>query len=123
MLNVRKALINDVNTIVTIHCDAFTDFFLTNLGSNFLSFYYSCFIESNEGLVVCVEEDGKIIGFAAATKRCKGFNASLIKNNIGRFIRLSLELSLSNPKALIRLVRNLTKTNSRVLDKGEYAEL
>ena len=33
MLNVRKALINDVNTIVTIHCDAFTDFFLTNLGS------------------------------------------------------------------------------------------
>lgn len=53
--------------------------FLTNLGSNFLSFYYSCFIESNEGLVVCVEEDGKIIGFAAATKRCKGFNASLIK--------------------------------------------
>ena len=92
MLNVRKALINDVNTIVTIHCDAFTDFFLTNLGSNFLSFYYSCFIESNEGLVVCVEEDGKIIGFAAATKRCKGFNASLIKNNIGRFIRLSLEL-------------------------------
>ncbi len=123
MISIRKASINDVDAIITIHCDAFANFFLTNLGTNFLYFYYSCFIESNEGLVVCVEEDGKIIGFAAATKRCKGFNASLIKNNIYRFIGLSLKLSLSNPKALIRLIRNLTKTNNNVLDRGEYAEL
>lgn len=34
-MNIRKATLNDVETIVEIHIDAFSRFFLTSLGSIF----------------------------------------------------------------------------------------
>lgn len=123
MIKVRKATINDVTQIVAIHSDAFADFFLTSLGPRFLAFYYSCFIRSSDGIVICAEENSNIIGFAASTKKCRGFNSKLIKNNIYYFISLSFKLLLINPKALIRLARNVTKTSSEVVDAEDYAEL
>lgn len=123
MINLRKASVYDIEQIVVIHCDAFADFFLTELGPTFLSFYYSCFIRSNEGMVLCAEENGKVIGFSATAKRCRGFNLSMIKNNINHFMWISIVLLFSNPKALFRLVRNLTKTNGHVIDTEDYAEL
>ena len=44
MMIIRKATINDVDTIVEIHLNAFEGFFLTSLGAEFLRFYYSCFV-------------------------------------------------------------------------------
>lgn len=122
-MQIRKASIEDIESIVVIHCDAFKGFFLTSLGVDFLRFYYSVFVKSNETVTLVAEEEGKVIGFSAATMNCKGFNSRLIKSNLFAFGRLSLKLQFKNPKALLRLVRNLTKKSSEVEDNGEYAEL
>ena len=84
-MNIRRATLNDVDTIVKIHLDAFKGFFLTSLGSQFLKFYYSCFIKSSETVTMVAEEDGVIYGFSASTKACKGFNNRLIKSNLFAF--------------------------------------
>lgn len=122
-MTIRKANTNDVDNIVKIHCDAFKDFFLTSLGSQFLKFYYTCFVKSNETVLMVAEEDGLILGFSASTKICKGFNSRLIKSNMVSLSMISLRLLLTSPYSLLRLVKNLTKKGKSVEDNEDYAEL
>ena len=119
---VKLALIEDVNIIVNIHSDAFKEFFLTSLGEDFLRFYYSCFIKSNDGRVFCAIYGGRIVGFAAMAEKSKGFNARMVKNNIFLFGLMSLKMLFTSPMSLLRLIRNLKKTSSNV-DDEDYAEL
>lgn len=123
MVVIQNATDKDVRDIVSIHIDAFKDFFLTSLGRDFLSFYYSCFIKSNEGVVMLAKEGESVLGFSAATIICKGFNSRLIKSNFFAFVCLSIRLFIYNPKALLRLVKNLTKKSGTVEDDEDYAEL
>ena len=122
-MNIRKATINDVDTIVEIHLDAFKGFFLTSIGSDFLKFYYTCFVKSSETVTMVAEEEGIVYGFSASTKVCKGFNSRLIKSNLFAFGMLSLKMLFSSPKSLIRLAKNLTKKGEGVEDNEDYAEL
>lgn len=122
-MEIREATINDVDTIVDIHLDAFKGFFLTSLGSSFLKFYYTCFVKSNETVTMVAEEDGVIYGFSASTKECKGFNGRLIKSNLFAFGVLSLKMLFTTPNSLLRLVKNLTKKGEGVKDNEDYAEL
>ena len=119
---IRKATINDVNTIVEIHLDAFRGFFLTSLGSAFLKFYYTCFVNSRETVTMVAEENGVIYGFSASSKFSKGFNSRLIKRNLFTFGKLSLKMLFCRPKSLLRLVRNLTKRGDGIKDNEDYAE-
>ena len=123
MMIIRKATINDVNTIVEIHLNAFEGFFLTSLGAEFLRFYYSCFVRSNETVTMIAEENGVIYGFSASSKFCKGFNSRLIKSNLIAFGLLSFKLLLIKPVSLLRLVKNLSKKGENVIDNEDYAEL
>lgn len=123
MMIIRKATINDVDTIVEIHLNAFEGFFLTSLGAEFLRFYYSCFVRSNETVTMIAEENGVIYGFSASSKFCKGFNSRLIKSNLIAFGLLSFKLLLIKPISLLRLVKNLTKKGENVIDNEDYAEL
>lgn len=123
MITIRHATQQDVTGIVAIHCDAFKDFFLTSLGEHFLTTYYSCFIDSDKTVVFCAEDDGKLVGFSAATRVCKKFNGSLIKDNAVRFVLVGIRTFLTSPLALIRLMKNLTKKSGEVEDDEAYGEL
>ena len=123
MMIIRKATINDVDTIVEIHLNAFEGFFLTSLGAEYLRFYYSCFVRSNETVTMIAEENGVIYGFSASSKFCKGFNSRLIKSNLIAFGLLSFKLLLIKPISLLRLVKNLSKKGENVIDNEDYAEL
>lgn len=123
MMIIRKATINDVDTIVEIHLNAFEGFFLTSLGAEFLRFYYSCFVRSNETVTMIAEENGVIYGLSASSKFCKGFNSRLIKSNLIAFGLLSFKLLLIKPISLLRLVKNLSKKGENVIDNEDYAEL
>lgn len=122
-MQIRKAELQDVDSIVQIHCSAFDGFFLTTLGVSFLQTYYRALIQSTEALVLCAEECSRIVGFGATAKLAKGFNTRLIKSNIWDFGVVALKLLFVNPKALIRLRKNLSKTVADYEDNGEYAEL
>ena len=108
---------------MSIHKNAFKGFFLTSLGDSFLSVYYSCFIKSNETVILCAEEDGKLLGFSAATKVYKGFNGRMIKENALKFMMVGLRLLFTNPPALVRLAKNFTKKSDEVEDDENYGEL
>lgn len=122
---IRKAEIEDVDSIVRIHQDAFSDFFLTSLGVDFLSLYYSTFIQSNKGVVYCAVKDDHVVGFSACSYVSKGFNGSLIKSNLIKYGLESFRLLFSKPKAIVRLAKNMNKesNDAAIMDDGLYAEL
>ena len=122
---IRKANKNDVKEIVSIHQQAFPDFFLTTLGNRFLRMYYKCMCNCKDAVTFCAEEDGEVKGFATCSYYSHGFNTSLIKKNLFKFGLMGVELMFTKPKAVLRLAKNLDKKaeSINVEDKGEYAEL
>lgn len=122
---IRQAMLEDIDSIVKIHQAAFDSFFLTSLGERFLRLYYMTFIKSPKGVVYCAEKDNIVVGFSACSYISRGFNSSLIKDNLIKYGIESFLLLFTRPNAIIRLIKNLNKENkgSDVYDKGEYAEL
>lgn len=122
-MNIRKATKADVKDIVKIHCSAFSDFFLTSLGTQFLDLYYTCFITDSTTITFVAEENAEIIGFSASTKICKGFNSRLVRRNVFSFALFSLKLFFLHPLSLFRLIKNMTKKSNDWNDEEDYAEL
>ena len=122
---IRKVEIADVPAIVDIHAQAFPEFFLTTLGSRFLRLYYKCMCNSKEAVTFCAETEGRVVGFATSSYYSRGFNRALIRKNLFSFCLMAVELMLTRPGALLRLVKNLDKKDGgdTVEDAGDYAEL
>ena len=123
MIEIRKANTSDVDSIVAIHNQAFSDFFLTTLGNRFLRLYYNCMCNCKDAITLCAIDEGTLVGFSSTAVKSAGFNTRLIKQNIGSFAMEAIKLLLTRPTALIRLVNNFTKKGSDVEDNGDYAEL
>ena len=123
MYTTKKSTLLDVDQIVQIHHDTFENFFLTSLGADFLKFYYYSLIKNHETVCFVAVDNDKIVGFSVATVMSKGFNTRLIRSNLYSFGLWSFKMLFSDPKALIRLVRNLTKKSDVIEDDENYAEL
>lgn len=118
MIKVRKANDRDVSTIVKIHIDRFSSFFLTTLGEGFLKVFYSSFIKSDAVLLV-LEEDNKIRGFTAGSRKNNGFFKMLIFSNFLAFTLQGVKILVTNPKGLKRLFVNANKGGGKLV----FAEL
>lgn len=125
MITIEKANYHDVNSIVTVHLDAFKNFFLSSLGERFLRLYYRSFIDSKKGIVLCAKEDNKVVGFSACSYECQGFNTSLVKANLLKYMAEAAVLLFTKPVALIRLAKNMSKESpeAQKFEGGECAEL
>ena len=51
-MNVRKATNKDIDSIVEIHMERFSSFFLTTLGSSFLKVFYKAFLKDPVVLII-----------------------------------------------------------------------
>lgn len=125
MIDIKKAMPEDVDGIVDIHLEAFKHFFLSSLGKRFLKLYYLSFIQCGKGVVLCAKKDGKLVGFSACSYKSRGFNSNLIKKNLFKYGIEAVILLFTKPGALIRLAKNMNKESSDVAvkDDGQYAEL
>jgi ribosomal protein S18 acetylase RimI-like enzyme len=120
----RRLTHSDVEDITKIHLQAFHDFFLSQLGENFLNLYYKCFLEDINGIGVGIFDDNtRMLGFSVATTQSRGFNKNLFLNNFFPYFIIAIKLIFTRPQALIRLMKNMTKQAYPNLDDGEYAEL
>ncbi len=122
MTTVRVITYKDLDALVSVHNSAFQGFFLTELGSSFLKLYYESVLQSKQGILLGAYVDGVLVGFCAACRKSAGFNSSLIRKNLLSFILIGLKLIFTKPLAVLRLIKNLTKTGKHD-DNGEYAEL
>lgn len=122
-MEVRPISIGDIDSVVSIHLSAFKGFFLSDLGPAFLHAYYYAFLRNERSVFIGCFENGRLLGFSAASTISNGFNYSLVKSNILLFLRVGICVFLSSPKAIWRLIQNFNKSDNSVNDKKNYAEL
>ncbi|GHT33563.1 GNAT family N-acetyltransferase [Bacteroidia bacterium] len=124
MQQIRKIVEKrEIVQVVSVHESSFSNFFMTELGSYFLTVYYKSVSHNKNSILLGCYEDDSLLGFCAATYLSKGFYKKLIKENFLHYFFISIYLLLSKPASLIRLIKNLTKKNPEISDNGEYAEL
>lgn len=114
---------NEIKLVVRIHMDAFKGFFLTDLGESFLTTYYKSVLNHPYGILLGYFEGDTLLGFCAATKMSRGFNSRLVKANFVEYAFVGLRLLLKKPFAIVRLVKNFTKSDNAHTDECLYSEL
>ena len=119
----RNAQTHEFDMFANIHIKSFNDFFLSTLGKDFLRTYYKAVLQFEESIAVCaINTQGKLVGFATGSMQATGYNRRLLSANCRGFLLVALKLIFTKPKAIIRLLKNLTK-QANPADDGNYAEL
>jgi glycosyltransferase involved in cell wall biosynthesis/ribosomal protein S18 acetylase RimI-like enzyme len=93
---VRPANPGDLPAIVGIHQKAFSDFFLTQLGPDFLRRYYELVLEYRSGIVLAREKDGTLQGFVCGFLNPPEFYRLMWRSRKG-FMLPALAAVLRNP--------------------------
>lgn len=122
-MQIRKITDADLSKVVEIHNSAFQGFFLTQLGTTFLTLYYRSVLHSPQGVLLGYFEKDELCGFAAATKLARGFNMDLVKSNFVSYLKVGFVILVNSPHAIFRLIKNMTKKDKFIDDDGRYAEL
>ena len=113
-MNVRKATNKDIDSIVEIHMERFSSFFLTTLGYSFLTVFYKAFLK-NPGVLIILEDEGIVKGFAAGSRDSRSFFKKLLKNNLLEFCFAGARILFTKPAALKRMATNAGKSEKNNL--------
>lgn len=123
MIDIKTISKTQIPEVVKIHKTSFDGFFLTCLGDDFLILYYETVLNNTNGIILGAYLSDELAGFCCASKISRGFNKTLIVDNLIQYSIIALKLIFTKPLALFRLYKNLTKKNPNLTDNGEYAEL
>jgi ribosomal protein S18 acetylase RimI-like enzyme len=99
--------LDDVESVIRVHMDAFQGFFLTFLGPAFLREFYTGVSEDSSGIAI-VYDDIYVAGFVVGTTQPSGFYKRLIHNRWWKFGLASLKPAIHKPLIIPRLLRALT---------------
>jgi ribosomal protein S18 acetylase RimI-like enzyme len=105
---VRKAIVEDLPGIVTIHQKAFSHFFLTRLGSVFLHRYYGLVLNYRTGIVLVSEGRGALNGFACGFVDPAEFYRLMWRNR-REFILPALSTLLHHPFLAARVLQGIQR--------------
>lgn len=103
---IRKLIPSDVSCVVAVHLSSFPGFFLSFLGSRFLSLFYSGICTAQEGIAfVYLNDAGVPAGFVAGTSNPGGFYSRLLKRDWLKFALASIVPVLKKPSVIGRVAR------------------
>ncbi len=109
IFTVRTMVSDDLPQVVSIHLQSFPGFFLTFLGSSFLSLLYKNLQRDPEGIVLLAASEEKIEGFVAGVIRQSGFYWRLIEKRKWSFALAGFGGLLRKPSIAPRLIRALKR--------------
>ena len=106
-LEIREIKKVDASLVAILHHKMFKNFFLTSLGTNFLTFFYSTIIESKNSIGIIIFSDQKLIGFAIGNTRNSDFYKNIVFDNFVGYAFQILGLIFTRPLSIFRIIRNL----------------
>jgi GNAT superfamily N-acetyltransferase len=103
---IRDLEMRDVGQVVAVHLCSFPGFFLSLLGSRFLSLFYSGIVSATEGIgFVYLDGGGVPVGFVAGASNPGGFYTRLLKRYWLKFGLASILPVLRKPSIIKRVAR------------------
>lgn len=110
MEKIREVLHDDIDRVVEIHKKAFPDFFMTELGPNFLKKYYKLVLSYHKSIFLVVERDGYIIGFVAGFLEPFIFYKFLKKHKISFGLTI-IPVLFKKPRLISKIFANFRRVN------------
>ena len=95
--------------LVQIHVENFENFFLTNLGFDFLLIYYEALLSMKESIALGLYYKSKLVGFSIGVTISSGINKKILKSNFKKFLLVGVKIIICNPKIIFRLLRGFNK--------------
>lgn len=115
-LRIRRLQPAEIDRAVAIHMDAFPDFFLTFLGSDFLKLLYRCYVNDTEEIALAGHYQQQLVATLLGTTRPQQFYRRLAKRYFLPFALASAKPLIKSPSILPRLIRALAY-------RGDYPPL
>lgn len=109
-IETRSLSASDISSCVDIHIRAFTAFFLTFLGKDFLAVLYRSIEKDVTGLGWIAASDNQILGFVIGSTQPGGLYSRLIRNNCLQFAWAAFPAFLHRPAILPRLLRAFSRS-------------
>ncbi|MGI9459476.1 MAG: GNAT family N-acetyltransferase [Pirellulales bacterium] len=108
----KKSQIDDV---VRIHAECFSNFFLTSFGKPFLRVLYTAILKEKDHIAhVALNNDQEVIGFIAGVSESKKIYKRLLISNFLSFFFTALPKSIVRPASIVRVITVLlNKKDSR----------
>lgn len=105
---ISPIVLNSIPVLVSIHMQAFQGFFLTFLGSKFLSVVYSSILKDPSGIALAAWQGNQIIGFVFGSTQPQGLYRRLLIKHWWQFGWAAFPVVIQNPKVIPRLLRAFT---------------
>jgi len=125
-MKIRKVNVKDAKELALLHLQIFDNFFMSSLGLGFLKSYYKTALKYSKTIcLVSIDDDDNIQGFVLGRVQAKGYLKRLLIRGLPDFLMQGVVLIFTNPKALLRLAKNLEKKDrkSDFNDKQDYSEI
>ena len=104
-VHVGPAEISEVGQIVKVHQDSFPGFFLTFLGTRFMTLLYEDLCNCPSAVLLVARRGGRVVGFAGGVENESSYFASLKQRRAREFARASMIAVARQPTILPRLWR------------------
>lgn len=112
---IRMGTICDLNQVVAIHRKRFPNFFLSSLGNFFLRQFYKALLKE-PGLLVVLEYNDNIKGFAAGAFSNNQLYKRLLLNNLSGFLQAGIYIMFVKSWAILRLYKNMKRESTVPID-------
>lgn len=120
--NVQSSENEIINSIVSVHLNAFPGFFLTFMGKGFLNQMYRSYCEHEKSGLIVAELEDKAIGFLAYSSDFSNLYKYMIKTRLILFAWYSLGAFLRKPSAFFHIISAFLKP-SETKRNEKYTEL
>jgi ribosomal protein S18 acetylase RimI-like enzyme len=110
MCQICKILESEVSDIVSIHLDAFPNFFLSNLGKDVLYQFYTYLLRDKNTISYCLKEKDVIVGFIIVSTQARGLYTRIFTRGFFNFLLPIFFSFLKNPSLIKRMIISITST-------------
>jgi ribosomal protein S18 acetylase RimI-like enzyme len=115
---VREATASDIPGIVSIHQKAFSNFFLTRLGGEFLRMYYTLVLNYHSGIMLVSDERKTLRGFACGFIDPTGFYHSMWQAKM-TFAPPVLSALARHPSLITRVLHGVQRVHAPTVNWPE----
>lgn len=124
MITITPLKVEDAPALARLHQRAFPTFFLSSLGTDFLTQFYAGYAEDPTGICfVARDDDGRPVGAVTGTTEPAGFYKRLLVRRFVGFFLASLKAAVRNPAAAPRLLRAVAYRGDSPDVQGKHALL
>jgi ribosomal protein S18 acetylase RimI-like enzyme len=122
-MQLRELTVKDSHAIADLHMKAFSSFFLTSLGPNFLNVFYHAIIKNPNGIAIGILDGNNLVAFSVGTFKKQGFYTNILIKAGFALLWAAFPQLIREPKKCLRLFISLKENKIENIRIAKSASL